>query len=591
MRATEPPRKRTPRQAKAQSTPTCRGQLIVFEGPDGVGKSTLAKMVTLALGKGGHCRLMSFPGREDGTLGQLVYRLHHDAAALGVQTLSETARQALHVAAHLDVMERIILPALASGEHVILDRFWWSTLVYGKAAGIEAGTLKALIEPEVRLWGDQPTILFLVDRDTPIERDEDIVFWQELRRLYAELASEVESAGRIEHIRNTGTLQDAVLRVLARLPDGVRSQVGKGRRGPAEQIAMAFHPRPERPQQVGAPTVFSRLEPAQPTIVFDTYWRFASERQEVFFRRLQGQRRPWTADSIIEEHKFTNAYRASDRVSQYLIRNVIYRDDLPSSPEEVCFRILIYKLFNKVETWELLEKALGAITYEDYNFKRYDSILTKALSRGERIYSAAYIMPPGSRAFGHLAKHQNHLELLESMMCDDVPLRLAGARRMQDAFDLLLSYPTIGDFLAYQFVTDINYSAVTNFSEMEFVMPGPGALDGIRKCFSSLGGLNEPEIIKLVAERQVDEFARLGLQFRTLFGRRLQLIDCQNLFCEVDKYARAAHPEFLGRTGRSRIKQRFSPIAKPITFWYPPKWEINEGVAAFSAHTRKTAAE
>ena len=333
------------------------------------------------------------------------------------------------------------------------------------------------------------------------------------------------------------------------------------------------------------------FEPAKPTIVFDTYWRFAAERQEVFFRRLEGLRRPWTADPIIEEHKFTNAYRASDRVSQYLIRNVIYRDDLSSSPEEVFFRILVYKLFNKVEIWELLEKALGAITYEDYSFKRYDAILAKALSRGERIYSAAYIMPPGSRAFGHSAKHQNHLKLLEAMMRDEVPLRLAGARRMQDAFDLLLSYPTIGDFLAYQFATDINYSAVTNFSEMEFVMPGLGALDGIRKCFLSLGGLNEPEIIKLVAERQVDEFARLGLQFRTLFGRRLQLIDCQNLFCEVDKYARVAHPEFLGRTGRSRIKQKFSPIAKPITFWYPPKWEINEAVAALSAHARKTAAE
>ncbi|MCK9912538.1 putative DNA base hypermodification protein, partial [Microbacteriaceae bacterium K1510] len=70
---------------------------------------------------------------------------------------------------------------------------------------------------------------------------------------------------------------------------------------------------------------------------------------------------------------------------------------------------------------------------------------------------------------------------------------------------------------------------------MEFVMPGPGALDGIRKCFSSLGGLNEPEIIRLMADIQSDEFARLGLQFRSLFGRSLQLIDCQNLFCEVDK--------------------------------------------------------
>lgn len=591
MSASKSSRKKTPRRRKPRPATPSRGELIVFEGPDGVGKSTLAKMVAQTLSaQGCTCRLLSFPGREDGTLGQLVYRLHHDAATLGVQSISETARQALHVAAHLDVMERVILPALASGQHVILDRFWWSTLVYGKAGGIEASALKALIEPETRLWGDQPTTLFLVDRETPIDRDEDANSWQKLRGLYAELAKEDSSVHRVEVVSNTGTLEGAVSKILVRLPDSVCPEIKKGKRKAADQISMAFYPEKRSPQKVEAPTVFSKLEPAKPSIVFDTYWRFAAERQEVFFRRLQGQRRPWSSDPIIEEHKFTNAYRASDRVSQYLIRNVIYRDDLPSAPEEVFFRILIYKLFNKIETWGLLEKALGAITYEDYSFKRYDTILAKALARGERIYSAAYIMPPGGRAFGHSAKHQNHLKLLESMMRDDLPTRLAGARRMQDAFELLLSYPTIGDFLAYQFVTDINYSEITNFSEMDFVMPGPGALDGIRKCFSSLGGLNEPEIIKLVAERQSDEFARLGLQFRTLFGRRLQLIDCQNLFCEVDKYARVAHPEIMGRTGRTRIKQKFSPIQKPINFWFPPKWGINDAVAEFSPLTRKPAA-
>ena len=60
------------------------------------------------------------------------------------------------------------------------------------------------------------------------------------------------------------------------------------------------------------------------TPVFDTYWRFASERQEVFMRRVLGKRPPWTADPILGGHRFTNVYRASDRVSQYLIRHVIY---------------------------------------------------------------------------------------------------------------------------------------------------------------------------------------------------------------------------------------------------------------------------
>ena len=56
----------------------------------------------------------------------------------------------------------------------------------------------------------------------------------------------------------------------------------------------------------------------------------------------------------------------------------------------------------------------------------------------------------------------------------------------------------IGDFLAYQFATDLNYGNLTDFSEMEFVVPGPGALDGIRKCFSDLGGLTEADAIKAV---------------------------------------------------------------------------------------------
>jgi hypothetical protein len=92
--------------------------------------------------------------------------------------------------------------------------------------------------------------------------------------------------------------------------------------------------------------------------------------------------------------------------------------------------------------------------------------------------------------------------------------------------------------------------------------------------------LNEPETIKFMMDRQEPEFERLGLAFRSLWGRRLQLIDCQNLFCEVDKYSRVAHPEIEGLSGRSRIKQRFSPKPSLAMPWYPPKWGLNESIAA-----------
>ncbi len=338
-----------------------------------------------------------------------------------------------------------------------------------------------------------------------------------------------------------------------------------------------------------APITLHHLAPAKISEVYESYWRFAAERQNIFFRRMSGESRPWTDDTVLTTYKFTNAYRASDRVSQYLIRHVIYRADLPSAPHEIFFRILLFKLFNKIETWELLERSFGQITFEDYRFAHYDEALKRAMRDGCRIYSAAYIMPPGSRAFGKSAKHQNNLLLLERMMEDRLPAKLTQTPTMQEGFEKLLAYPTIGDFLAYQFITDINYSEITDFSEMDFVVPGPGARDGLRKCFVDSGGLNEPELIRFMADLQEQEFERLGLDFQSLWGRRLQLIDCQNLFCEVDKYARVAHPQIAGRTGRSRIKQKFEPNQTPIELFYPPKWKLNDKIHAETATLPRTA--
>ena len=244
------------------------------------------------------------------------------------------------------------------------------------------------------------------------------------------------------------------------------------------------------------------------------------------------------------------------------------------------FRILLFKLFNKIDTWKLLDRKLGGILYSEYSFARYDDILTKAMANNDRIYSGAYIMPSGGRLLGSSTKHRNHLRLLERMMTDLAPQKIQNARTMHDGFDILLSYPMIGEFLAYQFIIDLNYSDLTDFSERDFVVPGPGALDGIRKCFLDLGGLNEPELIRFIADQQDREFERLGLCFRSLWGRPLQLIDCQNLFCEVDKYSRVRHPEIIGISGRTRIKQRFSQNPASICYWYPPKWRLNDHIAA-----------
>lgn len=318
----------------------------------------------------------------------------------------------------------------------------------------------------------------------------------------------------------------------------------------------------------------TQLVPVEPTPVYQTFWRFAHERQTIYMRRLSGDPAPWTDDPILQVHRFTNAYRASDRVSQYLIRRVIYEGD--QSPDEVLFRTLLFRLFNKIETWELLRSHLGPLLYSDGAVNDVEAILLEAARSGRTLYSAAYIIPPVPGVDADY-KFQGHLALIDRMMTDRLAYRIADAVRLEDVFTTLRSYPGLGDFLAFQLTIDVNYSEICDFEESEYVVAGPGALSGISKCFTDIGDLSEQDLIHLLTDLQEEEFERLGLDFPDLMGRRLQPIDVQNLFCEVDKYSRVAHPDIVGASNRTRIKQKYQRLPRPLPPpWFPPKWGLNE---------------
>jgi len=185
---------------------------------------------------------------------------------------------------------------------------------------------------------------------------------------------------------------------------------------------------------------------------------------------------------------------------------------------------------------------------------------------------------PSALHFGSSAKHTNHLRLLDLLLRQGVAQRLAEASSLEAAFKVLQSYYSLGPFLAFQFTIDLNYGPILNFDEMDFVVPGPGARDGIRKCFVDLGDFTEADTIRYITEHQSEFFSALGLEFRSLWGRPLQLIDCQNLFCEIAKYARVAHPEIRGLSDRHRIKHIFRPSPLEELPMYPPKWGLTPRV-------------
>ncbi len=311
------------------------------------------------------------------------------------------------------------------------------------------------------------------------------------------------------------------------------------------------------------------------TVVYDSYWEFAAERLAMYYRRLSSHQGPWTSNPVLRAYRFTNVFRASDRVSQYLIGEVQYESSRSQEHAEVYFRTLLFKIFNRIETWEYLERMLGRLSWKETSLQDVDDVLNEMLRDGRRVYSAAYIMP--SPQLGKSRKHSNHLALLVKMMVDGMPSKMASALSLRSVYEQLLQYPGIGPFLAFQYAIDLNYSSLMDFDESDFVVAGPGAIDGISKCFVGGYSLSPGQIINLMVERQHEEFSRRRLEFGGLFGRSLKPIDCQNIFCEISKYARAAHPEMAGAAGRTRIKQKYQErgAKKMPSPMFPPKWKLN----------------
>ena len=316
------------------------------------------------------------------------------------------------------------------------------------------------------------------------------------------------------------------------------------------------------------------IEPVVRPDVYRTYWAFAAERQRIFEARLTGDWTPSTEDPILARHRFCNVFRAADRVSQHLIRTAAFGE--PDLLEEDLFlRIVLHRLFCRPSTWELLEREFGRIDAEHFSPDDYDRVLEDARVRGAKLYTGAYILSAAA-AYGFARKHRNHLALLQAMLSDGVPERIARAGSFKDVYEELRNWPLIGPFMAYQLAIDLNYSPLLSFSENGFTMPGPGAERGLAKVFVSLGDLSPAEGVHWLVEQQDRVSEELGIDSPTLFGRPLHAIDCQNLLCEVDKYCRVAFPALS--SNRSFIKQRYSPDPEPYRLYFPPEWGINERV-------------
>ena len=306
--------------------------------------------------------------------------------------------------------------------------------------------------------------------------------------------------------------------------------------------------------------------------VYELYWKFTYERQKAFETRLSGKPAPWSDDPIIEEYKFCNVFRATDRVSQYMIREVCYNEEA-SHPDDRIFQIVAFRFFSNTKTWDGIRAYLGrAPIINDLADGTFEASLEHVRQKNGKLYTGAFILCAND-AYGRRLKHLNHVELFKDMFINkQLGSRIRRSANLEVVFLHLRSFPLIGNFMAYQIAIDLNYSEYFHFSENDFTEAGPGAIRGIKKVFLDTNGMTNSEVIMWMVEHQEEEFKKLGFDFKGLFGRPIHAIDAQGLFCETDKYCRVAAPEL--KSARSRIKSKYKANSEPIELFFPPKWKV-----------------
>jgi dTMP kinase len=177
--------------------------LITFEGIDGAGKSTQIKeLVHYLTAQGTEVVTLREPG---GTvvaekIRQILLESSHEISSIGELLLFSASRA--------ELVQEIIMPALASGKTVILDRFYDSTTAYqGYGRGIDMEILRSIIA--VSTCGISPDITFYLDLEPeealkrkfsktsiPLEFDGDeldrmersgLVFYRKVRQGYLDI--------------------------------------------------------------------------------------------------------------------------------------------------------------------------------------------------------------------------------------------------------------------------------------------------------------------------------------------------------------------------------------------------------------------
>jgi thymidylate kinase len=204
-----------------------KNKFLVFEGGDGSGKSSLIsqleKYIRVQFPETNIMRA-AFPGNEKGTLGELIYAIHHGELT-DIRKPNETAMQVLHMAAHIDQIETSFRVHFESGGSILLDRSWWSTYAYSRLH-LSKDKALSLVKLEWPFWVTlPPPVYFFLSRKTSLKPHEnDAEHHTKLELFYREIIHLEQDKGIEVHILDNNGSEDETFKQAVKILQNMEKQ-------------------------------------------------------------------------------------------------------------------------------------------------------------------------------------------------------------------------------------------------------------------------------------------------------------------------------------------------------------------------------
>ena len=285
----------------------------------------------------------------------------------------------------------------------------------------------------------------------------------------------------------------------------------------------------------------------------DLFWHYVNERHKIWHKRfVLNQDSPWTNDVVLQSVHFTNVYPELDRGHQYLINHVV--DSF--SPRDQLFRTMVYRAFNNIDSWKLIEPY---VTLDTFDSEKIFERLQQRKILGHKVFTGAYMIT-GTKFAGSNDKLTNYAKGLLPTMINELTTkkyasRILDAQTLEETFEIFHEMTGVGKFNAYILATDMAYTGIKPYSLNTWANAGPGAIKALKLIYPDARNNWLSYIIDL-RDKQ-DEY--LAKDFPYYNNRELTLDCIEWSLCEFQKYYAKLTKEYRAKA-RHFIPRRDNPF-------------------------------